>query len=66
MIKISEEKNFYQQEYCGCAYSLRDTNKWRRQNQRPAVVIGEKFYGTSPLNSATKIVSSDKNKDKEG
>ena len=27
MVEISKENKFYQQEYCGCAYSLRDTNQ---------------------------------------
>ena len=31
MIEISKEENFYQQEYCGCVYSLRDTNRWRKR-----------------------------------
>ena len=26
MIRISKREEFYQQEYCGCAYSLRDRN----------------------------------------
>ncbi len=25
MIEISKREEFYQQEYCGCVYSLRDT-----------------------------------------
>lgn len=45
MIKISKEEAFYQQEYCGCAYSLRDTNQWRRDNGRKAIEIGVKYYG---------------------
>jgi predicted adenine nucleotide alpha hydrolase (AANH) superfamily ATPase len=45
MIEISKEEQFYMQEYCGCIYSLRDTNKWRTANGRPKVVLGEKYYG---------------------
>ena len=30
MIEISKREEFYQQEYCGCVYSLRDTNRHRR------------------------------------
>ena len=45
MVEISKEEKFYQQEYCGCVYSLRDTNKWRDQTNRPRVKIGEKYYG---------------------
>lgn len=45
MIEISKREEFYQQEYCGCVYSLRDTNRWRLQNDRERIVIGVKFYG---------------------
>ena len=44
MIEISKRENFYQQEYCGCVYSLRDTNKWRRENNRDRIIRGVKFY----------------------
>jgi hypothetical protein len=30
MIEISKRESFYQQEYCGCVYSLRDSNHHRR------------------------------------
>jgi predicted adenine nucleotide alpha hydrolase (AANH) superfamily ATPase len=46
MIEISKREQFYQQEYCGCAYSLRDTNSWRQQNGRERIKIGLKYYGT--------------------
>ncbi|MFL2938897.1 MAG: epoxyqueuosine reductase QueH [Opitutales bacterium] len=45
MIEISKREAFYQQEYCGCVYSLRDTNKWRVAQGREKVEIGKKFYG---------------------
>lgn len=45
MIEISKREQFYQQEYCGCIYSLRDTNRWRRETGRESVVIGVKYYG---------------------
>lgn len=45
MIEISKRENFYQQEYCGCAYSFRDTNEWREKNDRPRIKIGVKYYG---------------------
>ena len=45
MIEISKRENFYQQEYCGCIYSLRDTNKHRREMGRENIKLGEKFYG---------------------
>lgn len=45
MIEISKREHFYQQEYCGCVYSLRDTNRARREAGRERVEIGVKFYG---------------------
>jgi len=45
MIEISKRENFYQQEYCGCAYSLRDTNQHRRAQGRESIKIGVKYYG---------------------
>ncbi len=45
MIEISKQEQFYQQEYCGCVYSLRDTNRWRLQNNRKRIEIGVKYYG---------------------
>ncbi len=44
MIEISKQENFYQQEYCGCVYSLRDTNRWRLENDRERIEIGTKYY----------------------
>ncbi len=45
MIELSKQEAFYQQEYCGCVYSLRDTNRWRIQNGRERIKRGVKFYG---------------------
>jgi predicted adenine nucleotide alpha hydrolase (AANH) superfamily ATPase len=45
MVEIAKREQFYQQEYCGCVYSLRDTNKWRLAQGREKIVRGEKFYG---------------------
>jgi epoxyqueuosine reductase len=44
MYEIAKKEQFYQQEYCGCIYSLRDTNNWREEKGREKIVIGEKFY----------------------
>jgi len=44
MYKIAKREKFYKQEYCGCIYSLRDTNDWRETNDREKIVIGEEFY----------------------
>ena len=40
-----KELLFYQQEYCGCIYSLRDSNKWRLANGREKIEMGVKYYG---------------------
>lgn len=45
MIEVSKRENFYKQEYCGCAYSLRDTNGWRLENDRERIKIGVAYYG---------------------
>jgi len=45
MIEISKREQFYMQEYCGCAYSFRDTNNWREQTGRERIKIGVKYYG---------------------
>ncbi|NBS51107.1 MAG: hypothetical protein EBS96_00515 [Spartobacteria bacterium] len=45
MLEISKREQFYQQEYCGCIYSLRDSNKWRLANGREKIEMGVKFYG---------------------
>ena len=45
MVEISKREEFYQQEYCGCVYSLRDTNRWRRENNKDRIIRGVKFYG---------------------
>jgi predicted adenine nucleotide alpha hydrolase (AANH) superfamily ATPase len=44
MIEISKREHFYQQEYCGCVYSLRDTNRHRVANGRERIQIGVQYY----------------------
>ena len=44
MVEIAKRERFYQQEYCGCVYSLRDTNKWRLQNGRERIQVGVEYY----------------------
>lgn len=44
MLELSKKEHFYQQEYCGCLHSLRDTNQWRNSKGRDKVLIGKKFY----------------------
>ncbi len=34
---IIKEYDFYRQQYCGCEYSLRDSNKWRKENGKELV-----------------------------
>lgn len=45
MLEISKQEQFYMQEYCGCAYSLRDTNAWRVKTDREKIKLGIKYYG---------------------
>ena len=44
MYEISKRENFYKQEYCGCIYSLRDTNLWRKKTGRKTIDFGKEFY----------------------
>lgn len=44
MYEIAKRENFYKQEYCGCVYSLRDTNAWRKANDRERIKIGVEYY----------------------
>ena len=51
MIEIAKREAFYQQEYCGCVYSLRDTNRHRLAQGRERIQKGIKFYGRDEINS---------------
>jgi len=42
---ISAQQRFYKQEYCGCSYSLRDSNDWRKANGVPKIQIGGETAG---------------------
>ncbi len=44
MIEISKRERFYQQEYCGCVYSLRDSNRHRVASGRERIKIGVQYY----------------------
>lgn len=44
MYEIAKREEFYKQEYCGCIFSLRDSNEWRVKNGREEIKIGEEFY----------------------
>ena len=48
MLDISKREKFYMQEYCGCAYSLRDTNRWRLETGRERIELGKNYYGDEP------------------
>ena len=49
MLELSKKENFYQQEYCGCVYSLRDNNNWRISKGRKKIERGVKFYQEAKL-----------------
>ena len=51
MIELAKQEAFYQQEYCGCVYSLRDTNRHRMANGRPRVKRLVNFYGSCSADS---------------
>ncbi|MCH9689567.1 MAG: epoxyqueuosine reductase QueH [Gammaproteobacteria bacterium] len=47
MYEIAKREAFYKQEYCGCVYSLRDTNAWRKKNERQRIKLGVNYYELS-------------------
>lgn len=49
MYEIAKRESFYKQEYCGCIYSLRDTNNWRTSKGREEIAIGEEYYSDKLL-----------------
>jgi hypothetical protein len=44
MYQIAKKEEFYKQEYCGCIFSLRESNSWRIKNGREEIKIGKEFY----------------------
>ncbi len=52
MIEISKREHFYQQEYCGCVYSLRDSNHHRRSQGRERIKLGVLYYGDTSGSAA--------------
>ncbi len=44
MYEIAKRENFYKQEYCGCVYSLRDTNLWRIKKGKSRIELGQEYY----------------------
>lgn len=55
MVEIAKREQFYQQEYCGCVYSLRDTNRLRAAQGKGRIQIGVKFYGREELEPSTSV-----------
>ena len=53
MYEIAKREEFYKQEYCGCIFSLRDSNAWRVKNGREEIKIGEEFYRDILANQST-------------
>jgi epoxyqueuosine reductase len=44
MYDIAKREEFYAQQYCGCIYSLCDSNAWRKSQGREKIEIGETWY----------------------
>jgi len=44
MNEIAKQEAFYQQQYCGCVYSLRDTNRRRQSRGRESIEMGKDYY----------------------
>jgi predicted adenine nucleotide alpha hydrolase (AANH) superfamily ATPase len=42
--EINAENTFYKQQYCGCSFSLRDSNQWRKEEGLEPIKIGTTFY----------------------
>ena len=42
--QINADRSFYKQQYCGCSYSMRDSNAWREENGMEPIKIGTTFY----------------------
>ena len=51
MYVISKEESFYKQEYCGCIFSLMETNEWRKKNHREAIDLGQEYYNFNQKNN---------------
>eukprot|EP00418_Pyrodinium_bahamense_P092060 CAMPEP_0179039768 /NCGR_PEP_ID=MMETSP0796-20121207/15307_1 /TAXON_ID=73915 /ORGANISM="Pyrodinium bahamense, Strain pbaha01" /LENGTH=1437 /DNA_ID=CAMNT_0020736103 /DNA_START=1 /DNA_END=4314 /DNA_ORIENTATION=- len=46
--RINAEERFYKQEYCGCSYSLRDSNIFRKNDGLPVIAVGEASCYSDP------------------
>ena len=56
MVEVAKKERFYQQEYCGCVYSLRDTNHYRMKNNRSRIKRLVNFYGSSEESCSADII----------
>ena len=56
MVELAKQENFYQQEYCGCVYSLRDTNRYRMAGGRERIKRLVRFYGDNETTQAIKVI----------
>jgi epoxyqueuosine reductase len=46
MVEVARREGFYQQEYCGCRFSLRDGNAWRlARGRQPIASAAEDLSG---------------------
>ena len=45
---INAKERFYKQQYCGCSYSLRDSNAWRAEHGMDPIEIGGDYYYSDP------------------
>ena len=55
MYEIAKREEFYKQEYCGCVYSLLDSNLWRLNHGRERINRGTQFYATNPDAAMTPV-----------
>jgi len=60
MYEIAKREEFYQQEYCGCVYSLRDTNIQRVNKGVGRIDIGKKFYSFDEEKRMTRALDEEK------
>ena len=60
MYEIAKREEFYQQEYCGCVYSLRDTNIHRVNRGAGRIDIGKKFYSFEEQKQMAGALAEDK------
>ena len=50
---INADMSFYKQEYCGCSFSLRDVNAYRRsQGQSPIRIPSNEIYNDPAKDNA--------------